>query len=160
MGAAKAGRDVMLTGAHAALSVPLLAPRELSDMEAAPTLVCPTSSCCTADDAQCKLITCPAGEMVFPWMFEDFAALRPFKVRPAWPVDIASCGRMRPSLVHLMPHWKLDPADCAVLAFGTSAVSGRVLALHKAVDLLASQPGPHEAAQHHSAIESLAAEGW
>ena len=43
------------------------------------------------------LISYTAGEMVFPWMFEDFAALRPFKVSPAWPIRISSCGRMQRS---------------------------------------------------------------
>ena len=44
-----------------------------------------------------KLLFYTAGEMVFPWMFEDFAALRPFKVSPAWPVRISSCSRMQRS---------------------------------------------------------------
>ena len=94
VGAVEAGRDVMFTGAHEALSLPVLVPYELSDVEAADKWVWPSSSS-SAADAQMQMTTCPAGEMVFPWMFEDFAALRPFKVSLAWPVNVVACGPPR-----------------------------------------------------------------
>ena len=98
MGAAEAGRDVMFTGAHKTPSVPVVAPQELSDkLSLLPDMSAPASAAVQLMH-KCKLITCTAGEMVFPWMFEDFAALRPFKVSSAWPVNIASYGRRRPPM--------------------------------------------------------------